>query len=176
MGQDDGSRRENDAMSMLRRLGRLFGGEADTPRGNPAPPPAAPSPAATPPAFDYDDERIPKSAKAKIVAILESITAVEKAMEREQVPSFSRVDTGHMRDIHLPGLVQSYIDVPASHRGEIFRKTGKSASFLLDASLDKLQERVDSMLRDLAQHDIDAFTNNTQFINERYSDDENPFR
>jgi len=176
MGQDDGSRRENDAMSMLRRLGRLFGGEADTPRGNPAPPPAAPSPAATPPAFDYDDERIPKSAKAKIVAILESITAVEKAMEREQVPSFSRVDTGQMRDIHLPGLVQSYIDVPASHRGEIFRKTGKSASFLLDASLDKLQERVDSMLRDLAQHDIDAFTNNTQFINERYSDDENPFR
>ena len=37
-------------------------------------------------------------------------------------------------------------------------------------------DAVDTMLRDLAQHDINAFTNNTQFINERYSDDDNPFR
>ena len=161
-------------MSMLRRLGRLFGGEgAAQENERAAPPPAAPPP---PKAFDYKDDRIPDSAQAKIAHILESIEAVEKAMEREQVPSFSRVDTGQMRDVHLPQLVQSYIDVPASHRGEIFRKTGKSASFLLGASLDRLQERVDAMLSDLAQHDINAFTNNMQFINERYSDDDNPFR
>ncbi len=94
---------------------------------------------------------------------------------REQVPSFSQVDTGLMRDVHLPKLIQSYIDIPVNHRGEIFRKTGKSASFLLGASLDRMQERVDEILRSLAQHDIDAFTNNTKFISERYSDDDNPF-
>lgn len=160
-------------MSVFRRLGRLFGGGEAEPESNRAPstPPAAPAPRA----FDYSDERIPRGARTKAQKILESIAAVESAMEREQVPTFSRVDTGQMRDVHLPQLLQSYIDIPANHRDEIFKKTGKSASFILGESLDKLQERVDAMLRDLAQHDLDAFTNNTRFINERYSNNGNPF-
>lgn len=160
-------------MSISRLLGRLFGGQEAAPVNNRAP--VAP-PAATPPAFNYDDERIPQNAKAKALNILTSIEAVEKAMVREQVPSFSRVDTAQMRDVHLPQLLQSYIDVPLEHRDEIFKRTGKSASFHLGASLDKLQERVNTMLRDLAEHDIAAFTNNTRFIEERYSNDDNPFR
>lgn len=160
-------------MSISRLLGRLFGGREVAPANSRAP--AAP-PAATPPtAFNYDDERIPAVAKAKAMQILSSIEAVEKAMVREQVPSFSRVDTAQMRDVHLPQLIQSYVDVPLEHRDEIFKRSGKSASFHLGASLDKLQERVDIMLRDLAEHDIAAFTNNTRFIDERYSNDENPF-
>ena len=160
-------------MSISRLLGRLFGGQ-EAPANNGAP--DAPPAASPPKSFKYDDERIPESAKAKVLQILTSIEAVENAMVREQVPSFSRVDTAQMRDVHLPQLIQSYIDVPAFHRDEIFKRTGKSASFHLGASLDKLQERVDTMLRDLAEHDIAAFTNNTRFIDERYSNDDNPFR
>ena len=161
-------------MSISRLLGRLFGGQEVAPANNGAP--DAPPAASPPKSFNYDDERIPESAKAKVLQILTSIEAVENAMVREQVPSFSRVDTAQMRDVHLPQLIQSYIDVPAFHRDEIFKRTGKSASFHLGASLDKLQERVDTMLRDLAEHDIAAFTNNTRFIDERYSNDDNPFR
>src|SRR3546814_18822807 len=87
-------------------------------------------------------------------------------MVREQVPSFSRVDTAQMRDVHLPQLIQSYIDVPLEHRDEIFKRTGKSASFHLGASLDKLQERVNTLLRNLAEHAIADFTNNTSFLDE----------
>ena len=161
-------------MSISRLLGRLFGGQeaASAINRTPAPTPAAP-PA---PAFNYDDERIPQSAKAKALKILASIEDVEKAMVREEVPSISRVDIAQMRNVHLPELIQSYIDVPAAHRDEIFKRTGKSASFHLGASLDKLQERVETMLRDLAEHDINAFTNNMRFIDERYSTDDNPFR
>lgn len=163
-------------MSILRRLGRMLGGEGDG-RTTTATGPAAASPApeAKPAGFDYSDERIPANAKASIERILASIVAVDKAMDREAIPSFSRVDTQQMRDVHLPKLVQSYIDIPADHRGEIFRKTGKSASFLLNQSLATMQARVDEILRNLAQNDIDAFTNNTQFIGQRYSDDDNPF-
>lgn len=96
-------------------------------------------------------------------------------MERVAIPSFSRVDIDQMRDVHLPKLVQSYIDIPAEHRAEIFRKTGQSASFLLEQSLNTMQARVDEILRNLAQHDLDAFTNNTAFIGQRYADDDNPF-
>src|SRR3546814_11930659 len=95
-------------------------------------------------------------------------------MVREQVPSFSRVDTAQMRDVHLPQLIQSYIDVPLEHRDEIFKRTGKSASFHLGASLDKLQARVDDMLRDLAEHDIADFTHTTILIAERVSTAANP--
>ncbi len=158
-------------MSLLGRLGRFLNGGV---AASPSPPVPAPTPPAAPP-FDYSDDRIPESAKAKITRILASIIDVETAMERESVPSFSRVDTNQMRDVHLPKLVQSYIDIPAVHRGEIFRKTGKSASFLLGQSLDTMQTRIDEILRNLAQHDLDAFTNNTKFIGQRYADDDNPF-
>lgn len=161
-------------MGFLERLGRMLGGDTRPP----VPPSSGAGSETTaprPPAFDYGDERIPTSAKASIARILESIEAVDKAMDREAIPSFSRVDTNQMRDVHLPKLVQSYIDIPPDHRGEIFRKTGKSASFLLGQSLATMQTRVDEILRNLAQHDIDAFTNNTQFIGQRYSDDDNPF-
>lgn len=163
-------------MSILRRLGRMLGGNMAGP-ATPAAGVGSTTAAtdATPAGFDYSDERIPASAKASIERILASIAAVDKAMDREAIPSFSRVDTQQMRDVHLPKLVQSYIDIPADHRGEIFRKTGKSASFLLGQSLATMQSRVDDILRNLAQNDIDAFTNNTRFIGQRYSDDDNPF-
>jgi hypothetical protein len=159
----------------LRRLGRMLAGDGSGATPAAVPGAAAPATEAKPSGFNYSDERIPASAKASIDRILASIVAVDKAMDREAIPSFSRVDTQQMRDVHLPKLVQSYIDIPADHRSEIFRKTGKSASFLLGQSLATMQARVDEILRNLAQNDIDAFTNNTQFIGQRYADDDNPF-
>lgn len=124
---------------------------------------------------DFEDERVPGPAKDRIRRILACLQEVEVAMSRETIPGFSRIDVEQMRNLHLPKLVKSYIDIPAAHRSEIFRKTGKSASFILNESLDKMQAKIDEILRNLAQHDIDAFTQNTQFIGQRYSEEDNPF-
>ena len=75
-----------------------------------------------------------------------------------------------MRDQHLPKLVLSYINIPPAHRGEIFRKTGKSASFILNEGLDKMQGSIDEIMRNLAQHDLDTFGTNIRFIEQRYSE------
>lgn len=141
----------------------------------PPPPPAPLPPAPEPVRVDYNDTRVPDGAQARIARILASLDEVQEAATREQATTINRFDLEQMRDLHLPKLVKSYIDIPAAHRAEIFRKTGKSASFILDESLDAMQGKLDDMLRSLAQHDLDAFTHNTQFIGQRYADKDNPF-
>ncbi|MBF7015815.1 hypothetical protein QUC32_30385 (plasmid) [Novosphingobium resinovorum] len=151
------------------RIARALSGTA-----SPNTPPTPLAPTIPPVQVDYEDDRVPNGAKERIRRIFACLVDAEKAMEREQIPGFTQVDVIQMREQHLPKLVKSYIDIPPDHRAEIFRKTGKSASFILNESLDQIQHKVDEILRNLAQHDIDAFTNNTRFISQRYADD-NPF-
>jgi len=160
------ARKEGAAVvGILDKLARAFGAP---------PPPPAPAPAEPPVAVEYEDERIPEGAKERIRRLLACLHEVETLMAREQIPGFSKIDMEQMRDLHLPKLVKSYVDIPPAHRAEIFRKTGKSAVIILNESLDRMQGRMDELMRNLAQNDIDAFTNNTRFIGQRYSDD-NPF-
>ncbi|MEI6643727.1 MAG: hypothetical protein WCL10_16985 [Novosphingobium sp.] len=168
-GFRNGGRSEMSNNGFFTRIGKALRGEAP-----PSMPSAPAAPAVLPATIDYEDDRIPSSAKARIRRILAGLLEVENALLREDMPNFSRVDIDQMREQHLPKLVKSYIDIPEAHRAEIFRKTGKSASFILDDSLDQMQTRVDTILRSLAQKDIETFTNNTKFVGERYSTN-NPF-
>ncbi len=158
-------------MGLFDSIRKMFA--APEPGADPAPT-AAPPPAPRKPAFDYDDQRVPTGARDKIRTILTSLAEVEGMMDREQVQAVSRTEIELMRDEHLPKLVKSYIDIPSAHRAEIFRKTGKSASFILEESLSTMQARIDEIARNLAQHDLDAFSSNAAFISRRYSDND-PF-
>jgi hypothetical protein len=153
-------------------LKKMFG-EAPPGPATPAPSPTGGATGNVPP-VDYEDSRIPEGARERVRRVLACLHEVERMMDREQVQAVNRAELELMRSEHLPKLVRSYIDIPPSHRAEIFRKTGKSASFILDESLDKLQTRIDEIMKNLAQHDIDTFTNNVAFIGRRYSD-QNPF-
>ena len=154
---------------ILSRIAKAIAGET----ASPVPPVPAP-PAVPPIEFDYEDDRIPTGAKEKVRRILACLKEVDALMEREQAPGSTQTDIRQMREQHLPKLVRSYIDIPPAHRSEIFRKTGKSASFVLEDSLDQMQAKIDEIMRNLAQHDLDAFTDNTRFIKERYTSS-NPF-
>ncbi|ESQ86571.1 hypothetical protein ABAC460_22930 [Asticcacaulis sp. AC460] len=154
-------------MNIVEFFRRLF--------SKPSPAPAPLPPATSPVRVEYNDTRIPPSAQTRIRKILVTLDEVQDAASREATSGINRFDLEQMRDLHLPKLVKSYIDIPPAHRAEIFRKTGKSASFILDESLDKMQDKLDDMMRSLAQHDLDAFTHNTQFIGQRYADKDNPF-
>ena len=156
-------------VNMFDRLNRFF-----APPSAPSETPSAPVPPI--PAFDFEDDRLPDGARVKIRRILACLDEAAGAIQREQVPGFTRIDMEQMRDIHLPKLARSYIEIPAGYRGEIFRRTGRSASFILLESLDQMQAKMDEILKNLAQSDIDAFTENAQFIGQRYGDDDNPFR
>jgi hypothetical protein len=157
-------------------LRKMFAAPAPVPGAGPAPSaPLAPPAPALPHGVDYNDERVPAPARKKIDVILAALVEVGTMMDREQVQAVSRTEIELMRDEHLPKLVKSYIDIPPAHRTEIFRKTGKSASFILEESLDTMKARIDEIARNLAQHDLDAFSSNAAFISRRYSDGD-PFR
>lgn len=173
-GQSAGEAKGRKTVSIFENVYRAIfgkaGAEASPTLGTPAP---APSPVV----LDWEDDRIPPQAKDRIRRILACLHEIESEMERHAIPVFDRPQIGHMRDQHLPKLVMSYINIPPSHRGEIFRKTGKSASFILNEGLDKMQGKVDEIMRNLAQHDLDAFGTNIRFIEKRYSErgDSDPF-
>jgi hypothetical protein len=151
------------------RLTRVFSNRASDPVASPSV-----TPLTSPVEMDYEDSRIPAGAKEKVRRILACLAEVEELMAREQIAGFTRVDIEQMRQQHLPKLIKSYIDIPPAHRSEIFRRTGKSASYVLEDSLGQMQAKVDDIMRNLAQHDLDAFADNTRFIKERYTSS-NPF-
>lgn len=126
--------------------------------------------------IDYRDDRIPQQARERVRTILVRLAEVEQALRREAAPHLSAIDVAQMRDAHLPTLIRSYVDIPAAHRSEIFRRTGRSASFVLMESLDQMLRHLDVTLHDLARHDIDAFTTNIRFIAQKFSDGDDTFR
>ncbi|MCC6926717.1 hypothetical protein [Novosphingobium sp.] len=142
--------------------------------GPTAPAPAAPAPPPVP-RVDLDDERLPANARAAARGIAETI---DRLVRQADSSAFDRIvlsELVQLRDEHLPKLLRSYIDVPAEHRKEIFKKTGRSASFVLDEALAKMRARVDALSRDLAQSELDAFANNAEFVTRRYGKIEDPF-
>lgn len=169
-------------MSWSDFFNRLFGLSPAPPRDAPPIAPAAPpAPPAPPPlpssdprapvAFDYEDERLPDGARPRILTIRTLIAEVEARAQTRGIAASDLIDLQQMRDNHLPTLLRSYVEIPTEHRAEIFRKTGHSASFILNEGLDKMATRLRGMSRSLAQGDLDAFSANMRFIDARYGDD-----
>lgn len=167
-------------MGWGRRIKRLFGnGAAPEPAAPPAAPSAPPAPSAGPrTGFDPDSlavDAVPAAARATLRKILDQIVVIEGRLESDPFGCAAAIELAQMRDDHLPKLIRSYIEIPAEFRKEIFRKTGKSASFVLEESLATMLGRLEDMARDLARGDLEAFTENTRFIAGRYGGADDPF-
>ena len=64
--------------------------------------------------------------------------AIDSLLGTGDKSQFDRIVLGElvqMRDEHLPKLLRSYVEVPPQYRKEIFKNTGRSASFLLEEAL-----------------------------------------
>lgn len=151
----------------------VFGGSSRRVRGSSpdATEQELPAPDAVTP-FDYTDARIPDASRNHIAKVLALIADIDAAAAGEASWSPLLIEIRQLSEIHLPTLIKSYIDIPAAHRSEIFRKTGRSASFLLNEGLEKMNDRLRAMSLSLAQGNIEAFTSNMRFIEMRYSKDQ----
>jgi hypothetical protein len=140
------------------------------------------APAPTPPAvaeperieFDLNDPRIPDNSRKLVKTIQELITDIEKRAAQQEAFCPNGAEIRMMRDIHLPKMLISYIEIPEQHRAEIFRKTGRSASYMLHEGLKKMADRLTAMSTSMAQGNIDTFTSNLRFIESRYGEEFKP--
>jgi hypothetical protein len=146
--------------------------------GEPAapPPPAEPQPAPGPPRlnFDLNDERIPDSSRDLAMLIVNQVADLEqRAAGRGLTNEIKELD--RIRSVHLPRLLQSYVDIPPEHRAEVFRETGRSASFLLNERLEKMTGRLREISKLLARDNVNAFSTNIGFIDRQYGSLDSPF-
>jgi len=144
----------------------LSGSGSDRPSPDPAPE-SSPLPPLT-----AEDERLPSASRPRVAKLLALIADIEARADADPLLASATIEVKQMRDVHLPRLLASYADIPPAHRAEIFRATGRSASYEFNAALDRMLDRAAALSRSLAQHDINDFAANLRFIERRYGSDD----
>lgn len=157
----------NEVPGLLDVLARWFGGGRHE---VPDQPPAPPVPSL--PALSVDDPRLPTASKGRVERLIALISDIEGRRDADGGLAATRAEVRQMRDVHVPRLIASYAEIPPEHRAEIFRSTGQSASYNLNAGLDRVIARLEQLSRSLAQDDIDGFADNLRFIEQRYGRDD----
>ncbi len=141
--------------------------------GGPAPSPPAPALIApVVPSISAEDARLPDASRPLVARMLALIADIEARTQDDAMMVSALTEVRQMRDSHLPRLVDSYAEIPASHRAEIFRETGRSASYNLNQGFEKMIARLETLSRSLAQEEIDSFADNLRFIEHRYGKDD----
>jgi len=143
----------------------------------PVPPEPSAAPVAAPDPARHatvvpEDPRLPDASRPKVARLVSLMADIEARSHDNSVQISVLTEMRQMRDTHLPRLVTSYAEIPAAHRAEVFRKTGRSASYNLNEALDRMVARLETLSRSMAQDDIDSFADNLRFIEQRYGRDD----
>ena len=127
------------------------------------------------PTLDYNDPRIPKTSQTRVDSIRNLMIEIERQASMTTAGRDALEEARRIEKIYLPQLLNSYFDIGEAHRVQVFRSTGKSASFLLNDRLDTLISQLTSISQEFAMGRIDAFSLNLGFIDQRFDTTKSPF-
>ena len=164
--------------TLMDSLRAFFTGEPEEEeRGSAQPAGSAADPGSDPGADPLNanwKDRIPQSSLKRVLAVRDLVRELEKETATRGMQT-ELDELGRIKATHLPRLLQSYIEIPAQHRADVFRETGKSASFLLNESLDKMLARLRDISSQLARGNITTFAENVRFVDLYYEQSKGPF-
>jgi hypothetical protein len=120
--------------------------------------------------FDYGDKRIPTASSLRIGTIQQLLMEIESQAKLANGGRDALEEARRIQNAYLPDLMNSYFVIPPSHRAEIFRRTGKSASFQLNERLDTMIDELRRISAGFAAGQIDSFSVNLKFIDKRFRD------
>jgi len=139
---------------------------------DPATPPAAREMTVEPTkrvvAVDPEMPGLPSSARPIVGSINDLMRVIERRVGADAIKQPMLIEMEQMRDVHLPKLIRSYVEIPEPHRREIFNKTQKSASVHLCGALEDMMTRLNAIDRDLSAEHIETFEDNMRFISRQY--------
>jgi len=112
---------------------------------------------------------LPAPARAEIDAISAQLGSLKASLERVETLDPKAQDARRLMSIHLPGLIDRYLNVPAE-----FRRQEDSEGLTVDQrlveGLSAARAAIEEISQDLAKSDLDAFQTQGRFIKSRYGE------
>jgi hypothetical protein len=111
----------------------------------------------------------PPPARAEIDAISARLPALKETLQRVETLDPKAQDARRLMSIHLPGLIDRYLNVPAEFRRQEDAE-GLTVDQRLVEGLSAARTALDEISQDLAKSDLDAFETQGRFIKSRYGE------
>ncbi len=112
---------------------------------------------------------LPAPARAEIDAISSRLGSLKVSLERVEALDPKAQDARRLMSIHLPGLIDRYLNVPAEFRGQEDSE-GLTVDQRLVEGLSAARTALEEIAQDLAKNDLDAFQTQGRFIKSRYGE------
>ena len=112
---------------------------------------------------------LPAPAQGEIDAISAALPALRQTIERVETLDPSAQDARRLMSIHLPGLIDRYLRVPAPYRSEVDGE-GKTVDERLMEGLAAGRAALGEISQTLAKADMAAFETQGRFIASRYGE------
>ena len=112
---------------------------------------------------------LPAPARTEIDAISARLPALKETLQRVETLDPKAKDARRLMSIHLPGLIDRYLNVPAEFRRQEDAE-GVTVDQRLVEGLSAARTALDEISQDLAKTDLDAFQTQGRFIKTRYGE------
>jgi len=113
---------------------------------------------------------LPAAAQAEVDAISSALPTLRQTLERVETLDPNAQDARRLMSIHLPGLIDRYVRVPAAFRREVDGE-GKTVDESLVEGLAAGRIALGEISEKLARNDIAAFETQGRFIKSRYGEE-----
>jgi hypothetical protein len=112
---------------------------------------------------------LPPAARIEVDAISTRLPALKQSLERVETLDPKAQDARRLMSIHLPGLIDRYMNVPAEFRTQADSE-GLTVNERLVDGLSAARTALEEISEDLARNDLNAFETQGRFIKSRYSE------
>jgi len=113
---------------------------------------------------------LPPPAQAEIDSLSTVLPSLKQTLERVDTLDSNAQDARRLMSLHLPGLIDRYMNVPTAYRGEPDGE-GKSADERLVEALAASRAALGDISEKLARNDIAALETQGRFIQSRYGEE-----
>ena len=113
---------------------------------------------------------LPPPAQAELDRISAALPALRQTLERVDTLDPSAQDARRLMSLHLPGLLDRYLHVPAAYRSD-HDTEGLTVDDRLLEGLSAGRQALAEISQNLAKQDLIAFETQGRFIQSRYADD-----